>query len=70
MLSVILPSYNEEKMISKVTDRMAEILQSENIDYELLFIDDGSKDGTWAQINEAAERDSHVVGVHFSRNYG
>lgn len=70
MLSVILPSYNEEKMISKVTDRMAEILQSENIDYELLFIDDGSKDGTWAQINEAAERDSHVVGVHFSRNFG
>ena len=70
MLSVILPSYNEEKMIAKATVRMAEILQPEKIDYELLFIDDGSRDGTWAQINEAAEKDSHVVGVHFSRNFG
>ena len=70
MLSVILPSYNEEKMIAKATERMAEILQPEKIDYELLFIDDGSRDGTWAQINEAAGKDSHVVGVHFSRNFG
>ena len=70
MLSVILPSYNEEKMIAKATARMAAILQPETIDYELLFIDDGSRDGTWAQINEAAEKDSHVVGVHFSRNFG
>ncbi len=57
-------------MIAKATARMAEILQPEKIDYELLFIDDGSRDGTWAQINEAAEKDSHVVGVHFSRNFG
>ena len=70
MLSVILPSYNEEKMIAKETARMAEILQPEKIDYELLFIDDGSRDNTWAQINEAAAKDSHVVGVHFSRNFG
>ena len=70
MLSVILPSYNEEKMIAKATERMAEILQPEKIDYELLFIDDGSRDSTWAQINEAAGKDSHVVGVHFSRNFG
>ena len=70
MLSVILPSYNEEKMIAKATECMAEILQPEKIDYELLFIDDGSRDSTWAQINEAAEKDSHVVGVHFSRNFG
>ena len=70
MLSVILPSYNAEKMIAKATERMAEILQPEKIDYELLFIDDGSRDNTWAQINEAAGKDSHVVGVHFSRNFG
>lgn len=70
MLSVILPSYNEEKMIAKATARMAEILQPEKIDYELLFIDDGSRDSTWAQINEAAGKDSRVVGVHFSRNFG
>ena len=70
MLSVILPSYHEENLIAKATERMAEILQPEKIDYELLFIDDGSRDNTWAQINEAAGKDSHVVGVHFSRNFG
>ena len=70
MLSVILPSYNEEKMIAVATSRMAEILGGAGIDYELVFVDDGSRDGTWAEIRRCAEADSHVVGVHFSRNFG
>lgn len=70
MLSIILPSYNEEKMISIASARLSEILTPENIDYELLFVDDGSRDSTWQQINKCAETDSHVVGIHFSRNFG
>ena len=70
MLSVILPSYNEEKMIATATRRMAEILGGAGIDYELLFVDDGSKDGTWREIQRCSEEDRHVVGVHFSRNFG
>ena len=70
MLSVILPSYNEEKMILTAAERLAEILSGAGIDYELLFVDDGSKDKTWEMINKAAENDPHVVGVHFSRNFG
>ena len=70
MLSVILPSYNEEKMIAVATARMAEILGGAGIDYELLFVDDGSKDATWKEIQRCAKEDSHVVGVHFSRNFG
>ena len=70
MLSVILPSYNEEKMIAVATRRMAEVLGGAGIDYELLFVDDGSKDGTWTEIQRCAAGDSHVVGVHFSRNFG
>lgn len=70
MLSIILPSYNEEKMISIAARRLGEILTPENIDYELVFVDDGSKDSTWAQIQEVSKTDSHVVGVHFSRNFG
>ena len=70
MLSIILPSYNEEKMIPIAARRLGEILIPENIDYELLFVDDGSRDSTWQQIQTVAAADSHVVGVHFSRNFG
>ena len=70
MLSVILPSYNEEKMIPVATDTISGILERENIDFELLFIDDGSKDATWENITRVAEKNAHVVGVHFSRNFG
>ena len=70
MLSVILPSYNEEKMIAVATRRMAEVLGGAGIAYELLFVDDGSKDGTWQEIQRCSEEDPHVVGVHFSRNFG
>lgn len=70
MLSVILPSYNEEKMIPVAADTISAILERENIDFELLFVDDGSKDATWENITRAAELSKHVVGVHFSRNFG
>ena len=70
MLSIILPSYNEEKMIPIAAKRLGEILSPEAIDYELVFVDDGSRDTTWQQIQDVAKTDSHVVGVHFSRNFG
>ena len=70
MLSVVLPSYNEEKMIPIATERLGEILSGAGIDYELLFVDDGSRDGTWREILCASSADPHVVGVHFSRNFG
>ena len=70
MLSVVLPSYNEEKMIPVACARLGEILGGAAIDYELLFVDDGSKDATWSEIQRCAAADPHVVGVHFSRNFG
>lgn len=70
MLSVILPSYNEEKMIAAAQERLSAILREAGIDYELVFVDDGSRDRTWEEIQLAAEKDAGVVGVHFSRNFG
>ena len=52
MLSVVLPAYNEEKMIQKAAGTIGGILQKEAIDYEIIFVDDGSKDGTWQQIEQ------------------
>lgn len=70
MLSVILPAYNEEKMIVKAAAAVGRILTEAGIPYQIVFVDDGSKDNTWKQIEETAEEDAHVVGIHFSRNFG
>ncbi len=69
-LTVVLPAYNEEAMLPKTASVLAEILGGENIDYELLFVDDGSRDQTWIEIQDAAQKDERVHGVHFSRNFG
>ena len=58
MLSVVIPAYNEEQMISKAASVICGILTAENIDFELLFINDGSKDNTWKEICEASQKDS------------
>ena len=70
MLSVILPSYNEEKMIAVAADTITGILDGAQIAHELLFVDDGSKDATWTEIERVSKSNPHVVGVHFSRNFG
>ena len=70
MLSVIIPSYKEEKMIARTAETIGQILAEASIPYELLFVDDGSGDNTWSEIKKAAEKDSNVHGVHFSRNFG
>ena len=70
MLSVIIPAYNEEEMIKKTSETISGILDEEKIDFELLFINDGSVDNTWNVINEESARDPRVKGVCFSRNFG
>ncbi len=70
MLSVILPSYNEEQMIAVAAKTVTGILDEAGIDHELLFVDDGSRDKTWEEIQKAHETNPHVVGLHFSRNFG
>ena len=69
-LSVILPSFNEEENIPKTAAVLSELLDREQIDYELLFVDDGSRDNTWAEIRRAHEADERVHGIRFSRNFG
>lgn len=70
MLSVVIPAYHEQEMVAIAAKRMAEILVQAKIDYELIFVDDGSKDRTWEEITKSAELDCNVRGVRFSRNFG
>ena len=70
MLSVIIPAYNEDAMLRKTASVISEIMEDASIIYELIFVDDGSRDKTWKMIQEASASNAHVKGVHFSRNFG
>ncbi len=70
MLSVILPAYNEEKMIETAARTISGILDSAEIDFELLFVDDGSKDNTWNELKRVSSEIERVSALHFSRNFG
>ena len=70
MLSVILPAYNEELSIERAYRTISDILTKEDIECEIIFIDDGSTDGTYKKIKELSKSENNVVGLHFSRNFG
>ncbi len=69
-LSIVLPAWNEAAMLPKAARVLPEILDREKIDYELIFVDDGSEDQTWAEILAAHEKNPRIHGIHFSRNFG
>lgn len=70
LLSIVLPAYNEEQNIANTAEVLNMCLESAGIDYELVFISDGSKDGTFKEIQKAAAGDSRIKGAEFSRNFG
>lgn len=70
MLSVVIPAYNEEKLIALAADRLGSVLGDAGIPCELIFVDDGSSDKTWEEINRASEKAAYVQGLSFSRNFG
>ena len=70
VLSVIVPAYNEEQMITEAGTRIHGILNSADIPHEIIFVDDGSSDKTWEMIKKTAADISTVKGVRFSRNFG
>lgn len=70
MLSVVIPAYNEEEMVPQAARQIGQILTAAQIDHELLFVDDGSRDKTWERVEQAARENPAVRGVRFSRNFG
>ena len=70
LLSVVLPAYNEEASVPRAAQVICALLEQADIRHEVIFIDDGSKDNTWAAIQAQAARSPQVRGVRFSRNFG
>lgn len=69
-LSVIIPSYNEESNIERTAQTLQQVLGGAGIEYELLFISDGSKDKTFELVDAMSKTDSRIKGIQFSRNFG
>lgn len=69
-LTVVIPAYDEEAMITKTAQVIHELLAENAVEHEILFVDDGSKDKTWEKIKEESEKTAEVRGIHFSRNFG
>jgi len=70
LLSVIIPCYNEELVIAETYKRLTVVMTSLNHDYELIFINDGSKDLTLPILQDLAAKDPKVKVLDFSRNFG
>ena len=70
LLSIVLPAYNEEQNIGNTASVLSALLAENAIEYELIFISDGSRDGTYEEIVKVARENPRVKGAEFSRNFG
>lgn len=70
MLSIIIPAYNEKPNIERTAKTISGVLEESEIPYELVFISDGSTDGTYEEICRLREADGRIRGAEFSRNFG
>ena len=70
ILSIIVPCYNEQEVLPLFYDEVTKVLATMDVDYEIIYVDDGSKDKTSEIIKGFAEKDSHCKYIIFSRNFG
>jgi polyisoprenyl-phosphate glycosyltransferase len=69
-LSVVVPCYNEEEVLHELHRRLTNVCRRAGQSYEIVLINDGSKDKTWPMMAELSRADPQVVGVNLSRNHG
>src|SRR5437667_2556619 len=70
LLSLVIPVYNEEEALPFLLGTLRAVLDEMDCDHEIVFIDDGSRDGTRRLLGEAAATDPRVKVLAFSRNFG
>lgn len=69
-LSIVVPVYNEEENLRNLQARLRNSLSAIGLDYEIIYVDDGSRDSSFRILAEMAERDNRIKVVRFRRNYG
>jgi len=69
-ISVVIPLFNEEESLPELSEWIARVMTENHFTYEILFIDDGSKDRSWQVICDLSLKNPHIKGRRFVRNYG
>ena len=69
-ISIVIPAFNEEESLPELVRWISAVLDPKDLTYEIIFIDDGSRDKTWAVIESLQKSNSLIKGIKFSRNYG
>lgn len=69
-VSIVVPLWNEEESILELFQWIDRVMREQKLTYEVIFVDDGSTDGSWNVIHELRKKYSQVKGVSFRRNYG
>ncbi len=70
MLSIIIPVFNEHESLVQLHAEITKVCVPAQIEHEIIFVDDGSKDGSWQIIQQLSQTDSRVSGIRFRRNFG
>lgn len=69
-ISVVVPLFNEEESLEELRAWISRVMETNDFSYEIIFVSDGSTDGSWEKIEAFAQTDAHVRGIKFRRNYG
>lgn len=69
-ISIVIPLYNEDESLPELIAWIERVVNSHNFSYEIVLVDDGSKDRSWELIETNAKRNAHIHGIKFRRNYG
>ncbi len=69
-ISIIISLLNEQESLKPLTDWIAKIMQENNYTYEIIMVDDGSKDNSWQEIEKLSANNNNIKGIKFRRNYG
>ena len=69
-LSIVIPLLNEEESLNELHAWIISVMNANSFSYEIIFIDDGSTDNSWEVISSLSNKNPHVKGIHFLKNYG
>lgn len=69
-ISVVVPLYNEEESLGELVAWVDRVTMANNLSYEVIMIDDGSSDGSWAEVERLKKEFPAIKGIRFARNYG
>jgi glycosyltransferase involved in cell wall biosynthesis len=69
-VSIVVPLYNEVESLPELSDWIHRVMKENGLSYEIIFVDDGSSDGSWEQIGKLRLKNEQIRGARFRRNYG